>query len=161
MPVPHGGRLWIILALILLLSGCGAKELVFGDGATRINTRIVASESVNPDIEGRASPVVVRAYLLRDPTAFQDADFFALYQNEAGTLGQDLVERFEFQLEPGETLDREFQFEDTSQVTHLGLIAAFRDLDEAQWRQVYAPDLGERNRLTVTLDTVSIKLADD
>ncbi|MGF1605667.1 MAG: type VI secretion system lipoprotein TssJ [Rhodothalassiaceae bacterium] len=146
------------LAIALATAGCGAKEMVFGPDDTKIRASISASDTVNPDLQGRASPVVVRTYLLRSPTAFQNADFFAVYQNEAGTLGQDLLERQEFFLEPGQSLDKEFLLTEDSGATHLGVIAAFRDLDEAQWRQVYAPDLGKTEKIRITADGVRLRI---
>jgi type VI secretion system protein VasD len=94
---------------------------------------ITVDGRVNPDVNGRPSPVVVRVYELKSLAAFNDADFFALFEKEAETLGGDLVGREEFQLDPGER--RPYQRQLQPDTRFIGVAAAFRDLERARWRQ--------------------------
>ncbi len=122
----------LAVAALGLLSGCPktVKSLI----PTSMDARLVASASLNPDPSGRASPLVVRLYELKDRQAFDRADFFDLWDNEAATLGQDLVARDEIQLEPGQQRKLERHLDDATR--YLGVVAAFRDLDNADWRSV-------------------------
>ena len=122
----------LAVAALGLLAGCPktVKSLM----STSMEARLVASASLNPDPSGRASPLVVRLYELKDRQAFVRADFFDLWDNEAATLGADLVTRDEIQLEPGQQRKVERRLDDATH--YLGVVAAFRDLDNADWRSV-------------------------
>ena len=88
--------------------------------------------AVNPDAKGRASPIVVRVFELKSISAFNSADFFSLWDRERETLSAEMIGRDEFQLRPGE----QKKFERTLQpdTRYVGVIAAFRDLERANWR---------------------------
>lgn len=124
----------LILAVAALgvLAGCPKKVASFLP--TKLEARVVASASLNPDPSGRASPLVVRMYELKDKDAFERADFFDLFDNESATLGSDLVARDEIQMEPGQQRKIERRLDDATM--YLGVVAAYRDLDNADWRSV-------------------------
>jgi len=114
---------------VLVLSACashGSNERV----ATR--TSLSASWDVNPDINGRPSPVVVRIFQLHGDAEFWNADFFALYKREKESLGASLIAIQEFELRPGEHLDTRILL--ARDARYVGAIAAYRDLGAAQWR---------------------------
>jgi type VI secretion system protein VasD len=112
----------------LTLAACAAKP----PKPVPTRAQLVAASDVNPDASGRASPIVVRLYQLKDNGEFATADFFALYDNEKATLGASLLSREEFVLSPGET--RDLQLELKTEARFLGAIAAFRDVRSARWR---------------------------
>jgi len=95
---------------------------------------VTASASVNPDSQGRASPVVVRIYQLRGESKFEDAGFFALYDHERGTLGSSLIARDERTVFPGQRLRLDIAL--SPQARYLGVIAAYRDVRTSRWRAV-------------------------
>ena len=94
-----------------------------------------AAADLNPDSTGRASPLVVRVYQLRQDTAFLGADFFTLYDHDKESLAADLVTREEYTLKPGDARDLQMKFD--PQVRLLGVLAAYRDFRNAQWRALY------------------------
>jgi len=115
---------------------------------------MAASADVNPDPSGRPSPIVVRVYQLRTDAAFSNAEFFALFDDEQKVLGQELISRDEFMLAPAEkrTLDVAL----SGETRFVGVVAAFRDIRNAQWRSVLpAP----RGGLTVSIDRARVVLA--
>jgi type VI secretion system protein VasD len=115
---------------------------------------IAASGDVNPDASGRPSPIVIRVYQLRTDSAFANADFFALYEDEQKVLGPELISRNEFLLSPMErqTLDITV----AGETRFVGAIAAFRDIRNAQWRSIVpAP----REGLTVSVERARVVLA--
>ena len=69
---------------------------------TRVVLEFEAAGDINPNIAGRPSPVVIRIYHLRSYSAFQDADFNALFENDATVLGGDLIGKKEVYLKPNE-----------------------------------------------------------
>ena len=114
---------------------------------------LVAAADVNLDPEGRPSPVVVRIYQLQSVAKFDNADFFALYDDAAAVLGADMIGFEEFTLRPGQSTDYTAQFKPTAK--YVGIVAAFRDINSAQWRaNVELPE--KPGRLSVALDKMSV-----
>src|SRR5262245_11091807 len=89
----------LLAAFVLVLSACASKP----PKPTPTHAQLIVSGDVNPDPSGRASPIVVRIFQLRNDGEFAAADFFALYDNEKATLGASLIAREEYVLAPGET----------------------------------------------------------
>jgi type VI secretion system protein VasD len=141
----------IIGGIITLGAGCGSSRSPLLQGT------IKAASASNPDINGRPSPVVVRIYELRGLGTFNSADFFSLYDKEAETLGGDLVSREEYELRPGETRPYKRQLQPDTKF--IGVAAAFRDLEEARWRQA-APIPAKRSpTITIGLEALAVTLA--
>ena len=93
---------------------------------------IAATADVNPDGTGRPSPVVVRVYQLRANTAFTSADFYALWDDDQKVLGQELISRDEYDLDPSEK--QVIDVTVSGDTRFVGAVAAFRDIRNAQWR---------------------------
>jgi type VI secretion system protein VasD len=115
------------LACALALAvGCGG-------GPPLLKGSIKAEPSVNPDRGGRPSPIVVRVYELKGIAAFNNADFFSLFDKEQEALSGELVGREEYQMQPGET--RQYSRQLQPDTKFIGVVGAFRDLDQSRWRQ--------------------------
>jgi type VI secretion system protein VasD len=122
----------IALAMLGLLLMAGCASAPRAPVPQTLHVRLTASDDVNPDTTGRASPIVVRVFQLHDASSFGTADFFAIYDHEKETLAADLIGSAEYVLRPGETRDLELQPDPN--VQNLGFLAAFRDLPNSQWR---------------------------
>ncbi len=113
----------------------------------------VAAADVNPDPEGRASPVIVRVYQLADDAAFGKAELFPLWDQEAQTLAATVVGRHEMRLAPGGR--GEFAFKLDPKVRSIGVAAAYRDFRNATWKTSVAipvePVPGSTIRLVVSV----------
>jgi type VI secretion system protein VasD len=147
------------LTCALTLAGCAAKP----PKPAETKAMITASADVNPDSTGRPSPVVVRIFQLRGDAEFSGADFFALYEKEKETLGASLVLREEVVLRPGESQERILPL--SPEARFLGVIAAYRDIRGAQWRQLVAApeksliDLLSKDRVTIQVDKSTLTVA--
>jgi len=144
----------LAMALTVALSaGCAHKVGMF---SSRLDARIVTSASLNPDPTGRPSPVVVRLYELADRGTFESADFFGIYDNEASTLGTDMLSREELELKPGERREVTHDLDDKTR--YLGVVVAYRELDNALWRAVAEIRPGQTNQFTIGVggQTVSV-----
>jgi type VI secretion system protein VasD len=97
-----------------------------------VQLQIDASNTVNPGNNGEASPIMLKIYELRESSSFNTADFFALFNNDKAILGGDLVRKSELILKPGES--KSLEIKPGEDVQSLGFFAAFRQLDNAQWR---------------------------
>jgi len=137
-----------------VLSGCGGPP---PPPPTIANIAIAASAGANPDAAGSGAPVAVRVYLLRSTAAFEQADFFELYQREQETLGADLAGRDELLIQPGgtQTLNKELG----PGVNFIGVIAAFRDIQNANWRATAAPPQNQTTAVQVSVEGLSVNVS--
>lgn len=107
---------------------------------------VTSARDVNPDSQGRPAPVVVRVYGLAAKDSFALAAPIQLLQQDAKTMGADMLDRHELVLAPG---DQKFvTLPANEKVNFVGVTAAYRGIDKAKWREVVAvPATG-----TVVLD---------
>jgi type VI secretion system protein VasD len=125
----RGMARWCCAVVALCLAACGSSPPK--PVATKL--AIGASTDVNPDSDGRASPVVVRFYQLRTEGEFTDARFFPLYDHEKDVLGQGLISRDEFTLSPGGHLEQALPV--SPEARYFGVLVAFRE-QTAEWHAV-------------------------
>ncbi|MBC9248653.1 type VI secretion system-associated lipoprotein [Pseudomonas alcaligenes] len=137
-----------LLCLLAALGGCSSLS-PYSD-TTKLDLSLVASDDLNPDLHGRPSPIVVRLLELKNPSSFNNADFFSLYQRPKASLRPDLVSFEELEVRPGETRELKLSVQPGSR--YVGVVAAYRDLPEASWRYVVSLQEGEINQAGVRLD---------
>jgi type VI secretion system protein VasD len=142
------GVLLLVGGLLATGAGCGRSSPPLLRGA------ITAGTASNPDARGRPSPVVVRVYELRSVGAFGNADFFSLFEKEQETLAGELIGREEFILKPGEK--RAYQRQLQPDTKFIGVVAAFRDLENARWRQSAPVPSARRPRLTIGVEALAV-----
>lgn len=138
-----------LLLGIALMAGCSSPPPPPKPVITAVQLTLVAGAEVNPDVRGRASPLTVRVYALKSVAAFEGADFFSLFDKDQATLGAELVQREEVLLRPGESRVVEMTLSPDARA--IAVMAAFRDLDRARWREVRALDVGKPLNATVRL----------
>lgn len=141
-------RTLTFMALGLLLSGCSALSPY--SSMTKLELSLAASEDLNPDIHGRPSPIVLRLMELKHPVAFENADFFSLYERPQTVLAVDLVNTEELELSPGKQVELKLSVQPSSH--YVAVLAAYRDLPETQWRYVIPLKPAEINRTRLILD---------
>lgn len=145
-------------ALMTMAFGTGVTALLGGcAGApkpSRVSGSLQAAAGVNPSISQRPSPLLVRLYELKSATAFNNADFVALFQHDQAELGADLIGREEIMINPGET--RPITKTLALETRFIGVFAAYRDLERARWRTVVAVEPGKTYQLLVRADELAI-----
>jgi type VI secretion system protein VasD len=138
------------LATIALAVGCGTSHPPLLRGSIKVDP------TTNPDARGRPSPVVVRVYELKSVAAFNNADYFSLFEKEGETLSGELVGREEFELNPSETRPYQRQLQPDSKF--IGVAAAFRDLEKSRWRQtVPVPPKGSAT-ITIAIEARAVSV---
>jgi type VI secretion system protein VasD len=162
---------WILtgilgIAIFTTLNGCsgtvsgitkGVLDKVFEDTPPKVVIRITSDNDINPDITGRPSPIVLRIYALKSDDIFNNADFFAIYEQDKTILGDTMTAREEVELAPGDSIEMEKEFD--METTHVGVMAAYRDLDNAVWRGSIVTPVNETTYVDVKLErlTLSVK----
>lgn len=144
-----------MLVALGLLAGCSSVSPF--SALTKLNLTLVASDEVNPDLHGRPSPVVVQLLELRHPVAFENADFFSLYGRGEQALPKDWVASEELELRPGE--QRVLKLSVGPHSRYVGVLAAYRDLPQVQWRYVVPVAHQRLTRADLVLDHTGIRAA--
>ena len=142
-----------MLLALGLLAGCGSLSPF--STLTKLDLSLTASDTVNPDLHGRPSPVVVRLLELRHPAAFENADFFSLYSHAEKALPKDWVNSEELELRPGEQQVLKLSVEPQSR--YIGVLAAYRDLPHVQWRLVLPVNRQQMTRAQLLLDESGVR----
>jgi len=143
----------VALTTLAMLASCSSLSPY--SSMTKLNLKLTASDELNPDLNGRPSPVVVRLIELKHPVAFENADFFSLYERAKESLAPDMVTSEELELRPGETVELKLSVEEGSR--YVGVLAAYRDLSQSQWRYVVQLTAQALNEADLTLDQASIR----
>lgn len=151
-------KISLIFISALLITSCSS---MFDKKAVSMQTTIHSANYLNPSVDGKSSPVVLTIYQLRSDSQFANEDFYALYNNPQQTLGSALIDKEQIELRPDERKTLSINLaEDTK---YIGVIAAFRDLNNSQWRTVMPVkqsggiSLLKKTRLTLDVGTQSLK----
>ncbi len=120
---------------------------------------LIASPLVNPDLDGRPSPVVVRVYQLASPEAFQQADFMGLYEKDEKTLGKSLLGRAELILEPGGV--KAIASPLNPAAAFIGIVVGYREFETAKWRALFPLQGRKHAALRASLLRLSADLQQD
>ncbi len=153
---------WAIAFALILLNGCGETKVAdiipFMEAkeekpiVTKLEFQV--AKNINPDQDGSASPVVLRIHQLSSRTVFDNNDFFALYEEPEATLSVDLLGKDQFVFKPGDELDHKMELE--SNTKFIGILVAYRDIENARWRAVIKVDPKEEKKFLIALDRLSI-----
>ncbi|WP_114783680.1 type VI secretion system lipoprotein TssJ [Vibrio tetraodonis] len=127
------------LLILLFLSGCSMwEQFKESSGITpetsSIELVIEASPELNVRKMGQPSPVILRIHELSSPVLFRNLDFFALFDNDKASLGDEYIKRYEYQLKPGEQIHQVLELDPATRA--LGFSAAFRDINGSSWRKI-------------------------
>ena len=124
---------------------------------TIVNLTLNAAERLNPNAAGQSAPVLVRVYELENPSAFEKADFFQLFEKDQAALGASMKAREELTLAPG--ANRSMTRTMSQGAKFIGVFAAFRDFESGTWRAVVAVPDNKTTPITVTLRDRTLAVA--
>ena len=136
--------------IVVNLSGCGSPAK-----PTPVKIAINADAAVNPGENGEPSPVVVRVYELKGIKAFSNASYFD-FDKEAETLGGDLIKSSEYELVPGSS--KEYKSDISSEATYVGVVASFRNIQTAQWRDSIELKKSKKNRFVIYVTGLAVRI---
>jgi type VI secretion system protein VasD len=149
------GLVAVVSLAYATLAGCGGASAP--PPPTVAALTMTAAADANPDPGGAAAPVTVRIYQLASTAAFEQADFFQLYNNDQTVLGADLLGRDEVTITPGGT--QQLVKELKPGVTAIGVVAAFRDIQHANWRATAAPPANKTTAIAVSIQGLNVTVS--
>jgi len=103
--------------------------------------------------------VIVRYYQLGATAAFETADYFQLHDKETAVLGQNLLDRQELPLMPGTST--KIAITAKPGTTAIGVVAAYRDIDRAQWRTQAPVAAGKTTKIDVQVGKSAVAVKPD
>jgi type VI secretion system protein VasD len=160
----------LIFGTVILLGAPSCADVASGvtsavldkaleEGPATIEADFRAAVDLNPDHEGNPSPLVVRLYELKSATAFNNSGFFSLYDNDSIELGDDMKGREEMEFQPGQALLLERELE--PETRYIGVMAAYRDIENARWRAVLEVEPGSDTEVIIALDRLAVTIGED
>ena len=139
----------LIASLLALLSACaGAPQ------RESVDMQIAATSDVNPDMQGRPSPVILHILELSSTEQFNRLDYMSLTSPSGAAMGPDLLGKTQLVLQPGDS--KPMPMELNPLTTAIGLVAGYRDIDNAAWRKSVPVTQGSTKGISVTLEKKQI-----
>ncbi len=139
----------LMVTTMILFSGCGGAPK-----REEVGLQISATADVNPDLQGRPSPIILHVLELNSEEQFNRLDYMSLTQSSGAALGPDLLGKTRLILSPGD--NRNLPLELNPQTTFVGLVAGYRDIDNASWRTSIPITQGDTKGIYITLEHQSI-----
>jgi len=149
-------RILLVIVLGVAIAGCSTtrKTLNFDTSA---KLYFSVAEDVNPDLDDRPSPVVVRLFKLVDERQFKRESFLTLYEDAPARLGKDLLGSVRLkEFTPGE--ERVEKIELTPETQYLGLMAEFSRYEDAESLLVVPIKDHKTNRIRILVNRQSLQL---
>lgn len=152
MPVSRGVYQWTASWLMVIgLGGCSWANAIVEPSTS---FHFVVSDAVNPDLDGRPSPLVVTYFELSSRTEFDHQGFFELVDQAEVRLGPDLLYRDEFEFQPGDATTFERRLNPNAH--YVALVAGYRDIEQARWRLVIDVVPQHYDDITVNVEPLAL-----
>lgn len=119
--------------LFLSLSSCATTSKVWKP-YDRLS--IYASDNLNPDGNKKPSPIQLKVYELSSRTTFDNQDFAGLFNNGQTLLSDELLSSKVLIVQPKEYLEHQINLQEKTKF--IAILAAYRNIDEARWKHIYA-----------------------
>lgn len=153
---------FFMMLLMLGIAGCNSSKSRVG-GVLNLDTDLkltfITDGSINPDENKRPSPVFIRMYELKSPTAFDKADFIDLYERDEEILGGDLISKQVLKpLVPGE--ERMERLVLKSGTRHIALYAEFSQYRGSSYKVIFPVTENNviRNKATIIISGTNLSL---
>lgn len=147
----------LVTMLAIVLSACSFTRETL-DLDTDLTLEFTISSDINPDSDGRSSPVVVNLLYLRDNRQFEQEQLISLLESPEDRLGKDLIETIRLkEFIPAEK--REVVYVLPEGVNYVGIVAEFIQYQDAEGTLVLPIEAHASNDFSIVLekDKVSIK----
>lgn len=147
---------------VILMMSCSSQESKVGkffNLDTDVELSFKVDANINPDDSKTPSPLFIRMYELKSPTAFEKASFIDLFERDKDILGADMLSKQRLKrIKPGEDYQVQFVLSDKTQ--YVGLFAEFLQYKNATFRVVIPVVshniLETSGRIRISGNTISI-----
>ncbi len=129
---PNPLFLWVGLVTALQLTACSIKP---ADKPSSTTFSMAATNKVNPNASGHATPVEYQVFELQDDSMFLSSDFDQLVEDAPKALKSSYITHRDYVLIPGQFKFVE-RFELNADTYYLGVMARYSSPDESDWKKV-------------------------
>lgn len=126
---------WVSFFGLLLVGCAGLQDEDPANRPTQITYSMAATNKVNPNISGQATPVEFQVFELQDDSMFLSADFDQLIDDPKKALKSTYIEHRDYVLIPGQFKFIE-PFEISPQTYYIAVMARYAKADESEWKKV-------------------------
>ncbi|MFC7399196.1 type VI secretion system lipoprotein TssJ [Chelatococcus sp. GCM10030263] len=145
--------------LMGVLATVGACALLTPHAPAVLKATLVAGAVINPDGDGRPSPVVVHVFELASETEFAEAGFSALYEDADKTLGDALLARHSVILQPAST--KMISINLAPRTSAIGAVAGLARFANVTWRALARTAPGKSVAIRIVADATGISIEAD
>ncbi|HIF9340790.1 TPA: type VI secretion system lipoprotein TssJ [Photobacterium damselae] len=142
---------YLCIVGVMFLVGCSSKYDPASEPST-ITLSMVATDTINPNNNGDASPVELKVFELEDDSMFMSASYDQLLDDYKKALKSNYVDDYDYVLLPGQ-----FKFIDPIKLDedtrYIGVMAFFADPEQSDWKKVVkVKTLGREYHLLILLN---------
>ncbi|WP_395344129.1 type VI secretion system lipoprotein TssJ [Ningiella sp. W23] len=127
-------QILLIALAVALLGACASPNPV--EKKSSFVYAISASDTINPDINGRPSSVLLRVYQLKSKRNFENARYEDIFSQGQHTLGAEFLSVDEYLIDPNTNMQIELEVLEASRF--IGIAVGFRSINATNWRTVIA-----------------------
>lgn len=151
---------WFALASCSSAPDFGLPSVeLFDNESENMTMTLEVDANLNPDNEGRPSPLVFRVYQMTSDAQFRSLDFNTLYEQKSSVLGADLRKMDETILLPGASISYSLKvFKDTQ---FIGILAAYQNETGSKPKLVFPYDGDEADDLCIKVGSLKLDVVND
>lgn len=148
----------LVFFTAVLLTACSfTRETLNLD--TDLSLEFIVSSNINPDSDGRSSPVVLNLLYLRDNRQFEQEELISLLESPEDRLGKDLIETIRLkEFIPSE--NREVFYVLPEDVNYVGIVAEFIQYQNAEGTLILPIERHASNDFSIVLEKDTVKIED-
>lgn len=125
---------WLLMPMIaLLVISCSSPPPDTRVDSVQVTLQMASD--VNPNANGKASPVRVTLYQLALSDEFLASDYLSLSEGKDVELNAQAHKSYDVIMVPGEK--KEITLSVNHDITAIGVVTAYRNIAEAQWKAFY------------------------
>lgn len=148
----------LVTFMMISLSGCSlTRETLNLD--TDLNLEFSVSSNINPDSDGRSSPIVLNLLYLRDNRQFEQEELISLLGSPEDRLGKDLIDTIRLkEFIPSEKRDVFYVLPEG--VNYVGIVAEFIQYQDAVGTLILPIERHAANDFSIILEKDKISIED-
>ncbi|CNH99156.1 type VI secretion system lipoprotein TssJ [Yersinia pekkanenii] len=127
---------YFFVALVtLLVMACSSKPQPAE--VEKLVVELTTTKDINPNDKGVANPLRISVFTLKSMDEFKSSDFFTITEESTPSLKEQMDKVYDGIMLPNETKKIELTLD--SGITAIGVVAAYREIEQAEWKAVINP----------------------
>ncbi|QAX80022.1 type VI secretion system lipoprotein TssJ [Yersinia hibernica] len=125
----------VVALATLLVMACSSKPQP--ETVEKLVVELTTTKDINPNNKGVANPLRISVYTLKSMDEFKSSDFFTITEENTPSLKEQMEKVYDGIMLPNET--KKIELTPNSEVTAIGVVAAYREIEQADWKAVINP----------------------